>query len=150
MRAPAPPTRARWRQGLLDSRSLAVELLAVAPIVVSADAYPVLNVEPRTYDEMLRSADVEAWRGAMEAEYAAHIENGTWRIVPMRPGMNVVGSRWVFKVKRNSDGSVDRFKARFVAQGFLQREGVDYTATFSPVSHFNSVRSLISIGNALN
>ena len=57
----------------------------------------------------------------MDDEYSALIKNDTWDLVPSRKGMNLIDSRWVFKVKNNSDGSVDRLKARLVAKGFKQR-----------------------------
>jgi hypothetical protein len=61
------------------------------------------------------------------------IENDTWELVPLPEGKNIVGSRWVFKVKRDANGSVQRYKARLVAQGYSQAEGVDYQEVFSPV-----------------
>ena len=61
---------------------------------------------------------------------------------------NVLGSRWVFKVKRNEHGEVDRFKARLVAQGYSQKKGVDYDKVFSPVARNASLPSLLALANA--
>jgi histone deacetylase 1/2 len=57
------------------------------------------------------------WKGAMDEEYDALMRNRTWRLVPPREGKNVIDCRWVYKVKRKSDGSIDRYKARLVAKG---------------------------------
>ena len=62
----------------------------------------------------------------MESEYNSFLKNNTWDLVPPSEGKNVVGSRWVLKVKRDEDGCIDRFKARLVAQGYSQVKGVDY------------------------
>ena len=71
-------------------------------------------------------------------------------LVPPPEGKNFVGSPWVLKVKHNEEGSMDRFEARLVAQGFSQVEGVDYKEVFSPVAHYTSVRSLLALANAHN
>ena len=63
----------------------------------------------------------------------------------MPEGRKVIGSKWVFKVKRNTDGSVEKHKARLVAQGFSQKYGVDYDETFSPVVRFESIRTVIAL-----
>jgi hypothetical protein len=73
------------------------------------------------------------WRRALDDEYCSLIKNATWHLIPPRPGLNVVGSKWVFKIKQKLDGSVDRYKTRLVARGFKQQYGVDYDDTSSLV-----------------
>jgi hypothetical protein len=73
------------------------------------------------------------WRVTMEDEYGALMSNGTWDLVPLPQGSNVVTGKWVFTHKFRADGTFDRYKARWVLRGFTQRPGVDYDETFSPV-----------------
>ena len=71
---------------------------------------------------------------AMVEEYDSIVRNNAWEIVPRPVGKSVVGSRWIYKVKQATDGSVEKYKARFVARGFSQIEGIDYEETFALVA----------------
>jgi histone deacetylase 1/2 len=98
--------------------------------------------EPRHFRAAL---GIPHWRAAMEQEFDALQKNNTWHLVPPVPGANVIDSKWVFKVKRHSDGSIERYKARLVAKGFKQRYGLDYEDTFSPVVKPTTIRLLLSL-----
>ena len=76
------------------------------------------------------------------------MQNNIWELVPPPEGQNIVGSKWVLKVKRNADGTVDHFKARLVAQGYTQTQGVDYNEVYAPVARYSAIRSMLALGNA--
>ncbi|KAI5330645.1 hypothetical protein L3X38_030043 [Prunus dulcis] len=104
-------------------------------------------VEPNTYEE---ARNHPHWVEAMNSEITALEENNTWSLVPLPAGHRPIGCKWVFKIKYNSDGSIERYKARLVAKGFTQREGIDYTETFAPVAKLITVRCLLTIASVRN
>lgn len=73
-----------------------------------------------------------AWREAMDKEIQALEKNNTWQITPLPPGKTPIGCKWVYKIKLNPDGTVERNKARLVAKGYTQREGLDFLETYFP------------------
>lgn len=74
------------------------------------------------------------WYATMQSEFDALVKNGTWTLVELPPNKMAIGCKWVFRLKQNLDGFVNKYKARLVAKGFHQRIGHDYNETFSPVT----------------
>ena len=104
--------------------------------------------EPKTFKAACRDAHASQWEHAMNQEFNSLIKNDTWELVPRPTDKNIVGNRWVYKVKRASDGTVERFKARLVAKGYSQAAGIDYEEVFSPVARFPTLRTLLAFANA--
>jgi hypothetical protein len=93
----------------------------------------------------MRRPDSGLWHQAMVREMEAHLENGTWEPVKIPHGRKAIGSKWVFKVKRNPDGTVERYKACLVAKGFGQRPGVDFDETFAPTTKWAALGAILAL-----
>lgn len=100
---------------------------------------------PKNFKEAMAS---KVWDNAVNLELGALEENRTWDVVSLPIGKNVVGCKWIFTIKYNADGTIERYKARLVAQGFTQQEGVDYMDTFSPVAKLTTVKVLLGLAAA--
>jgi histone deacetylase 1/2 len=104
--------------------------------------------KPQNLAEAIRN-----WWHAMEEEYKALMHNKTWHLVPPSSNKNVIDCKWVYRIKKNSVGTVGRYKARLVAKDFKQRYGIDYEDTFSPVVKAGTIRlvlaNLVSCGWSL-
>ncbi|KAM0996802.1 hypothetical protein ACFX2C_006762 [Malus domestica] len=98
--------------------------------------------EPKSF----RSAATNVnWKNAMQEEFDALKSQRTWVLVPPPTHRSIIGSKWVYKLKKNPDGSISRYKARLVAQGYTQELGLNYFETFSPIVRHTTVRLIISI-----
>ena len=86
----------------------------------------------------------------MVKEYDSIVKNSAWDIVPRPVDKSVVGSRWIYKVKQAVDGSVEKYKAKFVARGFSQIEGINYDENFAPISRYSFVRSILALSTQMS
>ena len=96
-------------------------------------------------EEALASPDKAKWQNAMSMEIESLHVNDVWDLVELPKDWKAVGSKWVFKFKVDAEGSVERHKARLVAQGFSQKFGVDYEQRFCPVVRFESFWTMIAL-----
>jgi hypothetical protein len=110
--------------------------------LVAVNAGPLSVSEPTCFTMAVKSRE---WRNAMNLEFDALLRNQTWTLVPPHPSQNLIGCKWVFRVKRKADDTVERHKARLVAKGFHQQFGVDYDETYSPVIKPTTVRTVLSL-----
>ena len=102
----------------------------------------ITDTEPQTFAQ---AVDQQVCTEAMVEEYDSIVCNDVWEVIPRLVGKLVVTSKWLYKTKIAADGSVEKHKARFVARGLSQIEGVDYDETFAPVARYTSIKSIIAI-----
>ena len=105
-----------------------------------------VDQEPTNYEEAIQKKE---WVEAMTEEYQSIMKNDVWDIVPKPDGKSVVSSKWIYKIKHAADRSIKKYKARFVAIGFSQKEGIDYEETFSPVARYTSIRAIMALASMM-
>ncbi|CAI7818937.1 unnamed protein product [Closterium sp. NIES-53] len=105
---------------------------------------PKMPGEPTTLKEALESSDAEEWKKAMESELKRIEENGTWELVELPEGRKAITSKWLFKIKSNADGKIERYKSRPVAKGYQQKEKVESKELFAPVVKLTTLRALLA------
>ena len=103
------------------------------------------HLEPTTVAEARASQHWNEWKAAMDEEYQALLYNCTWELDDTPTGRTPLPCKWVFKLKLQPDGTIERYKARLVAGGHRQRDGIDYGDVFAPVSRFATVRALLAV-----
>ncbi|KAH9678684.1 protein kinase domain-containing protein [Citrus sinensis] len=105
------------------------------------------GVEPASFAEAVRDP---RWREAMKSELQALENNNTWIVVSLPPGKHAIGCKWVYRIKYNTDGTVERYKARLVILGNKQVEGINYTETFAHVVKLVTVRTFLAVAATKN
>ena len=105
---------------------------------------------PETYEAAMSSQDKVEWQAAMKAEMNALEDNGTWELVKRPKGRNVIGGKWVYKVKRGAEGKIEKYKARYVAKGYSQIPGVDYGETYAPTARPETIRLIFALTAQFN
>jgi hypothetical protein len=100
---------------------------------------------PVNYKQAMKSKDAKHWKAAMDVEMNNIRRNDTYKLKKIKHGERAIGCRWVFKLKLNSDGTVNKYKARLVAKGYLQKHGKDFNETFAPVAKYKSIRLLLAL-----
>ncbi|KAL4376081.1 hypothetical protein GQ457_02G039440 [Hibiscus cannabinus] len=106
--------------------------------------------EPSTFQEAMNSSDASQWMTAMQEEIEALHKNNTWDLVPLPQGKKLIGNKWVFKIKRNGDDQVERYRARLMVKGYAQKEGIDFNEIFSPVVRLTIVRIVLAMCATFN
>ena len=101
--------------------------------------------EPLFYAEAMRRPDAEQWKQAALEDLNAHSTNDTWKLVPRPAGKKVIGSKWVFKVKHNMDGSIECYKGRLGTKDYNQHPGFDYIEIFAPTVRIPTIRVVLAI-----
>jgi hypothetical protein len=96
----------------------------------------IIDSDPTCHGE---ASTEQVLKDSMTEEYQSILKNDVWDVVPRPEGKSAVTSKWIYKIKHVVDGCIEKYKARFVARGFSQIEGVDYDETFSPVARYTSI-----------
>jgi hypothetical protein len=105
-----------------------------------------IEKDPTFFEESIQKKE---WVDSMTEEYQSIVKNDVWEIVPIPKRKYVVSSKWIYKIKHTADGSIGKYKARFVANGFCQKEGIDYEEMFAPVSRYTSIITIIALATKM-
>ncbi|GKD76345.1 zinc finger, CCHC-type containing protein, partial [Tanacetum coccineum] len=110
------------------------------------------NVEDdlKTFDEAMKSQDLAFWKEAINDKMDSIMSNNTWVLADLPQGCKPLGCKWIFKRKLKLDGTIEKFKARLVIQGFKQKSGIDYFDTYTPVARISNIRLLIAMASIHN
>jgi transposase InsO family protein len=122
-----------------DALSAHHSTTAVSHLYLSEDS------EPRTYKQAISGTDAARWNEAMEEEISALRRNDTYDVVPKPSDRKIIDCKWIYKIKRLADASIERYKARGVGKGYSQTPGEDYDEIFAPVVRYESLRLLLAI-----
>ncbi|GJV09216.1 putative RNA-directed DNA polymerase [Tanacetum coccineum] len=137
---PPPPPPPITRQCPANLHQNPKQRVPYNPFANHATVLPTTITEPTSFTIANNSPK---WCQAIKEEYDALMKNGTWSLVPRASNTNVVDGKWVYKLKRDKNGAITRYKARFVAKGFQQQPGIDFHDTFSLVVKSTTIRAVL-------
>jgi hypothetical protein len=106
----------------------------------------IIDSEPSTFEESIEKQEL---KDSMMEEYHSIMKNDAWEVVLRQEGKSVVTSKWIYKIKHVADDNIEKYKERFLARVFSQRDGEDSDETFSPVAKYTFIRSIISFASAM-
>ncbi|KAJ9566572.1 hypothetical protein OSB04_002538 [Centaurea solstitialis] len=131
----------------LSHKSLGDDFLSYLHKKVTREIIFSINIDddPKTFEKAMSSRDASLWRAAINDEMDSILSDGAWVVANLPKRSKPIGSKWIFKRKKHSDGTVSTFKARPVAKGYRQREGIDYFDTYALVARISSIRTLVAI-----
>jgi hypothetical protein len=152
---PAPPIPAPDTSGspppISALRLAALSAAPPKPPKQCNDPMPhVAPIEPDTFAQALSSPERSLWIDAMTSEIQSLVRQRTWTVTHLPPGRKTISAKWVYTIKHAADGTISRYKARLVARGFLQKQGIDYDSTFAPVIRMATLRALLATAAALD
>lgn len=101
-------------------------------------------IEPTSYNNAQQSNEKDEWKKAMDEEMEALKSNEVWKLVELPKGRTAISCKWIYRIKKDANGKITRYKARLVANGFSQIYGIDFTETYAPVVSMKTLRSMIS------
>nr|KAJ0211099.1 hypothetical protein LSAT_V11C400217220 [Lactuca sativa] len=104
-----------------------------------------IEEDPKTFSEAMDSRDVHFWKEAIHDEIDSIMHNNTWVLADLPPGCKALGCKWILKRKMKVDGTIDKYKARLVIQGFRQKEDIDFFDTYAPVARISTIRLLLAL-----
>lgn len=119
----------------------------VSDVHFAFSAQQFVQNDPISISDAMQRDDWQQWRKAVNEEYSSLMKNHTWTLCDLPPNRKVISCKWVFKLKRKSNGEVSKYKARLVARGFSQEKGFDYNETYSPTAKLKTFRVLMSVAN---
>ena len=114
-----------------------------AALAFNAETY--VGDVPETMEDIQKNENKDEWLKAVNSELNSLDENNTWTLVDAPPNVKLINCKWIFKLKRDSNGNVSRYKARLVCKGCAQVKGYDYDETYAPVARLTTLRILLSI-----
>ena len=131
----------RWSQRVTTKPSYLDDYIILAEVECER-LLMIINEEPWDFKE---AKDVKVWVDACKDEIFSIEKNDTWDLVELPVGVKPIGLKWVFKIKRNADGSISKYKARLVAKGYVQKHGIDFDEVFAPVARVETIRLIIAL-----